>query len=325
MNEESGSTSADSSGNGNTLTLNGATWTLGKYSNALSFNGSTAYASVPDSNSLDLTTAGTVELWFKRNGTNSWQSLIAKGNANSNPAHNYYIEFNPSNSILYGVGNGSLMADGAALSVTDTASFHHIAMTWDGTNVRLYYDGTLQQTIAQTITPTGNTSPLYSGQFGGNAYRFNGTIDDIRIYNRALSQSEIQTDMNTPIGGATVTPSPTPSTTATPSATPTPSPTPTTTPTPSPSSAPLPSGDFAIRCAAAGVIKCVGFDAAGDIAGGYGANSGSYSGTSIPVLDNAIRASGNSSILFTIPSNSGANTSGGCWANFFTGSLGTVW
>jgi hypothetical protein len=74
--------------------------------------------------------------------------------------------------------------------------------------------------------------------------------------------------------------------------------------------------DFQIRCQTPGVIRCIGFDQASDIAGRYGANTGSGSGASTPVLDFAVKASGQASIKFTIPSNSGANTSGTYWANF---------
>jgi aspartate-semialdehyde dehydrogenase len=59
--------------------------------------------------------------------------------------------------------------------------------------------GTLNASVGQSITPAGNTSPLYIGQFGGNSDRFAGTIDEVRIYNRALSPTEIQQDSTTPI------------------------------------------------------------------------------------------------------------------------------
>src|SRR5688572_13138823 len=67
--------------------------------------------------------------------------------------------------------------------------------------------------------------------------------------------------------------------------------------------------DFASRCADPAVIKCVGFDAAADISGTYGDRSGILSGATTPVLDSAVKASGPSSLKFTIPSNSGADTS----------------
>jgi hypothetical protein len=80
------------------------------------------------------------------------------------------------------------------------------------------------------------------------------------------------------------------------------------------------SQDFPTRCAQPGVIKCVGFDSASDIAGGYGSNSGIFSGTSTngttPVLDTSVKASGASSLKFTILSNSGSDTSGLYFTNF---------
>jgi hypothetical protein len=74
--------------------------------------------------------------------------------------------------------------------------------------------------------------------------------------------------------------------------------------------------DFAARCNAADVVKCVGFDDPADIAGDSQDNSGILSGASTPALDARQKASGASSILFTIPSNSPADTSGSYFTNF---------
>ena len=78
--------------------------------------------------------------------------------------------------------------------------------------------------------------------------------------------------------------------------------------------------DFQNRCQTPGVIRCVGFDQPSDIAGTeWGDNTGiDTAGWAIPVLDTTVKASGNSSLKFTIPSNSGANSSGSYWANFST-------
>ena len=63
-------------------------------------------------------------------------------------------------------------------------------------------------------------------------------------------------------------------------------------------------------------MRCVGFDAAQDIAGGYGDNHGILSGSATPELDTSVKASGTSSLRFTVPSNSPANTSGSYFTNF---------
>jgi chitodextrinase len=74
--------------------------------------------------------------------------------------------------------------------------------------------------------------------------------------------------------------------------------------------------NFAQRCNSPGVIKCVTFDSSSDLAGTYGDPFGILPGDSTPVLDSTVKASGNSSIKFTIPSNSGANSSGSYFTNF---------
>jgi hypothetical protein len=75
-------------------------------------------------------------------------------------------------------------------------------------------------------------------------------------------------------------------------------------------------GDFAKRCADPGVVKCVGFDNASDIAGVWGNNSGLTPGPAMPTLDPAVRASGGSALKFTVPSQTADNTSGAYFTNF---------
>ena len=74
--------------------------------------------------------------------------------------------------------------------------------------------------------------------------------------------------------------------------------------------------DFAARCAQPDVVKCVGFDDAADVAGDSQDNSGILAGATTPQLDGSNVASGASSLLFTIPTNSPADTSGSYFTNF---------
>jgi hypothetical protein len=199
--EGSGTTTADGSGNTNTGTLtNGPVWTTqGKYGNALSFDGVNDFVSVPDNATLDLAGTGTIEAWVRINATNWWHGVIAKGNANSSAVHNYGIEITDTNRVRCILANGAAFQEFDSTITIAANQFRHLACTWDGTTLSLFIDGVLNNSTAQGLTPAGNTSPLYIGQFGGNADRLNGTIDEVRIYNRALSQAEIQQDMNTPI------------------------------------------------------------------------------------------------------------------------------
>jgi hypothetical protein len=159
------------------------------------------FVSVPDSATLDLGGTGTIEAWVRLNAINRWNSVIAKGNQNNDARHNYALEINDANRVRCilstGTGNNSISLD-STISMT-TGQFRHLACTWNGTNMSLYIDGVLNASRAQTLTPAANTAPLYIGQFGGNSDRFSGIIDEVRIYNRPLSQAEIQQDMSTAI------------------------------------------------------------------------------------------------------------------------------
>jgi hypothetical protein len=94
---------------------------------------------------------------------------------------------------------------GSERNVIGTASlplntWSHLAVTYDGANLRLYVNGALVSTTAVTGSMAASTGVL---RLGGNSVWsewYAGLIDEVRLYSRALSQSEIQTDMNTPIG-----------------------------------------------------------------------------------------------------------------------------
>jgi hypothetical protein len=199
--EGTGTAAADLSGNNNNGTLQaGATWTTaGKYGNALSFDGVNGFVSVPASSTLNLGSSGTIEAWVKPNAINRWNSVLAKGNTNSDPPTNYGLEINNSNRFLCILGDGSSARTLASTTAVTTGTFYHVACVWNGSQLQLYVNGALNTSVAQNLTPAANTSPLFIGQYGGNADRMNGIIDEVRIYSRALSQTEVQTDMNTPI------------------------------------------------------------------------------------------------------------------------------
>jgi Concanavalin A-like lectin/glucanases superfamily len=75
----------------------------------------------------------------------------------------------------------------------------HIATTYDGTSQRLYINGVLVATKAQTGTIAAGNQPLRIGGNNVSGEFFQGLIDEVRVYNRALSAAEITTDMTTPI------------------------------------------------------------------------------------------------------------------------------
>jgi hypothetical protein len=199
LNEGSGSTAGDSSGNGNTATLmNGTTWTTGKYGGALLFDGANDLARVNDSSSLDLTTAATFEAWvYPTVSPAGWRTILQK------EVDAYFF-------AASGAGAGNLPASGgtfdgncctfvAGTSTLPANVWTHVAATYDGSQLRFYVNGILVASKAVTGSYQVNTSYLW---MGGNAVygeHFNGKLDELRIYNKALTQAEIQSDMATPL------------------------------------------------------------------------------------------------------------------------------
>ena len=195
FNEGVGNTINDASGNGNHGTIVSAAWVSGRYSDALDSDGSGDFIVVPDNPTLDLGNTGTIEAWVLPARLDQWQGIIAKGNASLN----YALGITETNLAVCRLGN--IPTQLAVLSTTPIFSgvFQHLACSWDGTTLALYINAMLNNSLAQTIVPAANAAPLYIGQFAANTDRFDGVIDEVRIYNRALSQAEINFDMNTPI------------------------------------------------------------------------------------------------------------------------------
>jgi hypothetical protein len=82
-----------------------------------------------------------------------------------------------------------------------TNAWHHVAIVSDGTTVRAYIDGT-QSGSAQNLTLGATSGPLQVGAYidgSSNSDYFSGTLDEIHIYNRALTATEIASDRDTPL------------------------------------------------------------------------------------------------------------------------------
>lgn len=204
FNEGSGTIAADASGNNNPGTIAGATWsTQGKFGNALSFNGSSSMVTVADAALLRLTTGMTLEAWVKPSTLSSWRTVLIKEQtnqlvyalyANSDADH-------PTGHVF--VGSDMELGGTSKLPVN---AWSHLAATYDGTTLRLYVNGTEAATRAVSGSLPAATNPL---RIGGNAVWgefFSGSIDEVRVYSRALSAGEIAIDMNTPVGTGDTTP-----------------------------------------------------------------------------------------------------------------------
>jgi hypothetical protein len=207
----SGTIATDSSGSGNNGTLmNGPTWTAGKIGGALALNGTSSYVVVPDSASLDIAGSGSISVWVKRNAvsTGDWRAILAKGNDNVNAHYNYGMEFASNDHIEIDVGGGTTGTKVVESTIlqNDLINWHHHAVVWNGSQIKYYYDGVPVGTgWAQAAPSVGNAANLFFGQFGTGGDFFSGVIDELRLYNRALTAQDVVTLYSS--GAATTPPS----------------------------------------------------------------------------------------------------------------------
>jgi hypothetical protein len=177
--------------------VSGATWTPGGvFGQSLSFDGINDWVTVPHNAALDLTGGMTLEAWVKPSALSTWRSVIQKERTG---AFDYALYANtdtafPSARVFTSSG---IEARGPQTLLTTT--WTHLAMSWDGTDVRLFVDGAevaAQAAPGPLVTSTGDL------RIGGNSLRsewFSGLIDEVRVYNRPLTAEQITADMNKPV------------------------------------------------------------------------------------------------------------------------------
>jgi len=207
--EGSGTTANDDSGNDNDGTIYGASWVDGKYGKALSFDGVNDYVDCGNDTSLNFGTgAFSVELWIKvLTNDNTWHNLISKkyGYNSFYIGWQVWLDFRTSGAMQLRVNDGSANADntptasGDLKTIIQDGNYHHLVYVNNGNGtVTFYLDGADKGTVSFSMTGSlNNTEPLRIGvSTGGNA-GLHSIKDEVRIYNRALSEEEISDLYNT--------------------------------------------------------------------------------------------------------------------------------
>jgi hypothetical protein len=181
----------DSIGTNNGTLVGAASYAPGEVGQAFLFDGTSGYVSIPDSPSLDILTQSiTIETWIKMNHTSpnsTWEGIVTKGN------NSWRLQATINAKTVYFAADGSTHDIYSSRGVND-GKWHHVAATYDGTNMLLYVDGTLDATQAASGAISQTSDPLCLGQTAnayGNCF-FDGLVDAASIYNRALTAAEIQ-------------------------------------------------------------------------------------------------------------------------------------
>ena len=169
----------------------------GKFGSALSFDGSSSRVRVADSASLDLTSAVTLEAWvYPAAAQSGWRAVVQK------ETDSYLLHASSGAGGLRpaaGVTVGAAVPTVFSPSALPVGAWSHLAMTYDGSQIRLFVNGVQVASLPQTgaIAPSG--SPLWIGGNSPYGEYFSGRIDEVRVYRAALSQAEIQADMANPV------------------------------------------------------------------------------------------------------------------------------
>ena len=207
FNEGAGPTVADASGGGNIGTIVGATWTTaGKFGNALSFNGINSYVELAKTDAYDSLTQGTIEAWVQWSGPGyaSWFSADS-GNC-LNP---FEMAVDNGKFEVWAGSSGCGATLNAYVAIPNPTAWHHLAYVVSSVGNTFYIDGVAQ--TATYVTGSAASTFFFHTAAGGvthynigrsvnnNSETFPGTIDELRIYNRALTPTEIQNDMHTPM------------------------------------------------------------------------------------------------------------------------------
>ena len=194
--EGKGDTNKDSSGNGHDGEIKGnLKWVDGKFGGALSFPGiADSYVSISHEDSLSLSN-WSITSWIKVEDSGSWQGIVVK---QGGAPRNYATYVNKGTGLFRSeirLGNGTQKGVGGQTVVTDS-QWHHVAATYDRQFMRVFVDGMLEGEAPIVDEPATNTDPVRIGVFNEGESPTKGIIDEVGLFNVALTEDDIQKIMN---------------------------------------------------------------------------------------------------------------------------------
>jgi hypothetical protein len=193
MEEGSGTTLIDATSFGNDGNITGVpTWVAGYRGQALNLSGTGQYAIVVDDNSLDISNAITLAAWI-RPGKTGTQNIIKK-TLGTTTANGYELSLSSSGKVFVRLnGNAAYRIDSTTSYPINGTTWMHVATTFDGATIRLYINGVQEGFKPGIAIGTNNTNLGIGAEPAASPINFfQGALDEVRIYNRALSLSEIE-------------------------------------------------------------------------------------------------------------------------------------
>ncbi len=195
-------TTTDIVGTNNGTLVNGATFAAGEVGQAFSLNGTSQFVEIPNNPGLNPSTEITVDAWIFVTANTFFPNIVSKGNV-GNFAESYALFLftggTPNGQPAFLVntnGTSTGRAIAVASSTVPLNTWTHVAGTYDGVNVKVYVNGVLAGTTPHTGTIFATPDPVLIGKANRTPSSFpdsffSGLIDEVEVFNRALSAAEV--------------------------------------------------------------------------------------------------------------------------------------
>jgi len=181
----------DSSGNNNHGTLaGGPQWMAGKIGGALQFDGVDDFVDCGNGASLNITGPITISAWVypTGGGGDGYGRIVDKSNGTGGDAPGYKLYLRAAENYTVTLSAGGRYPISSLRAVLN--SWNYVVFTTDGTRRRLFLNGVWEE-WNESALPSISSNPLFIGNSPAGARHFQGIIDDVRIYDRALTSGEI--------------------------------------------------------------------------------------------------------------------------------------
>jgi uncharacterized repeat protein (TIGR01451 family) len=194
-------TAADITGTNNGILMDGTSFGTGEVGQAFRLDGVANYVLIPNSATLNPTGPFSIETWIQASSAqSSVQFLIVDKSHGWTDGTGWALQGNPDGTVAFSYGIGGNSGSPANFPYVSTSSsvlddqWHHLAGVFTGTQIQIYLDGVVQQTLDQTNLPANNQRDVEIGRsWGGGTPTgyFHGLIDEVTYYNQALAPADI--------------------------------------------------------------------------------------------------------------------------------------